>query len=118
MKIVSRQALMAMPAKTVYQTYEPCAFGPINVKAETIVFNGEAIDWFYVVGIEQPDFEEANNSETWFDACERMERGESIPAYIGVLCRDGLFDDRQLYAVWDSEDVARLVSALQGNIPH
>jgi hypothetical protein len=114
MRIVSRQSLMAMPAGTVYQTYEPCNFGPFNVKAETIVFEGKAIDWFYVVGISQPDFEEADSSETWFAACDRMERGESIPTHIGVLCRDGLFDDRQLYAVWDSDDVARLVSALQG----
>jgi len=117
MKIVSRRALMAMPAGTVYQTYEPCVFGTIRVKAQTIHSDGRAIDWFEVCGISTPDFEDCHHAGDFLDACERMERGENVPVAVDALCRDGMFADDQLYAVWDSEDVARLVSALQGNIP-
>lgn len=34
MKIVDRETFLTLPPMAVYQEYEPCFFGPINIKLE------------------------------------------------------------------------------------
>lgn len=109
MYIVDRKTFIAMPAGTVYQKYGPCFFGPINIKADGC--GGSR--WFYAVGIDQPDFAEAVDSGAWLDCCDRMEAGERIPTYFGVICPDGLFDSDQLFAIWEPDDLRGLIGQFQ-----
>lgn len=109
MYIVDRKTFIAMPAGVVYQKYEPCVFKPISIKADSC---GD-IDWFYEVGIDGPDFADALDCGAWIDCCDRMEAGERIPAYFGVICRDGCFDSDQLFAIWEPDDIRGLIGQFQ-----
>lgn len=112
MRIVDRKTFLAMPIGTVYQKYQPCCFDALMIKGETCASN----DWFEqeiggnIVG--------TNNSEEFFTACEAMQRGETRAIDFDIQGRDGLFDNEQLFAVWDRDDVtnliARLTLALEG----
>jgi hypothetical protein len=109
MKIVDRATFLKMPAGTVYQKYESCFFDSINVKGDTCGEN----DWVYLCGIEQPDFPEATDSASWFGCCWAMEKGESKDLYFEVSERDGLFDEDQLFAVWEPDDIRGLIGVLE-----
>lgn len=108
MKIISRAEFLGMPPMTVYQKYEPCFFGPIEIKMGTCGTN----DWFILEGTDQPTFDDAIDSGRWGECCQRMEGGESIPVIMGVECRDGCFDNDQLFAIWERADLSELIAKL------
>lgn len=112
MKILPRQAFLALPPNTVFSTYEPCVFGPIAIKGETIYANdGRAIDFFYQITEDAVDHP---TSPDQFDLLERAQKtGESFGIDLDCQSREGLFDDSMLYAVWEDDDVRRLVRRLE-----
>jgi len=115
MKIVSRTQFMAYPAETVFSTYEPCFFGPLMIKGETIVHANGPNDWF-----EQQiaDAIDAGDSGEWAEKLfDSQENGTSLAMDFECQGRDGLFEDEQLYAVWEPQDVAALIERLQQCIP-
>lgn len=115
MKIVTREQFMKYPAETLYSTYEPCYFGPLLIKGDTIEHDGKNIDWFYQ---QIADAVDAENSGALYDTLVGAEKlGFSVALDFDCQGRDGLFDDKQLYAVWEPQDVIALVSRLQACLP-
>jgi hypothetical protein len=110
-KIVTREQFMEYPAETVFSTYAPCWFGLLTIKGATINSNGKNIDWY-----EQQiaDAIDASSSDQFSDMLFiAQEAGDSLPMDFDCQGRDGLFDEKQLYAVWEPQDVAALVNRLQ-----
>lgn len=107
MRIVSRATLMSMPVGTVYARYQPCFFGDITVKGQ----NCGDIDWLEqrLVG----DFIGSGGSEDFFRMCDEMEHGASHLLDFDIQGREGLFDDKQLYAVFEPTDLSNLIQRLQ-----
>ena len=103
---------MKMPSGTVFSYYEPCVFRELNIKD----CNPEP---------DYPDFTmslligaiEHSNSDDYGENCERMELGESIGMDLEFSGREGLFDDGQLYAVYEKEDVEKLIARLKETLP-
>lgn len=115
MKIVTREQFMKYPAETLYTTYDPCYFGPLLIKGDTIEHDGKNIDWY-----EQQiaDAVEAHDSGEWANKLIEAQRtGGSVGFDFDCQGRDGLFEDKQLYAVWEPQDVIALVSRLQECLP-
>lgn len=113
-KIVDRNTFLAMPQGTVYQKYEPCVFGELEIKGETLA---GGIDWFaWTLG---PWFEDTNGSVEYFDLLEhaRVSTEEIGPMDFEIQGRDGCFDEDQLFAVWSKEDVEGLVRRLVATLP-
>lgn len=112
MKIVDRQTFLAMPAGTVFSTYEPVIFGPLMIKGETIHGgSGKAIDFF-----EQQiaDAVECDDSGEFMDVLEAARcDGGSFRMDLETESREGLFDDDQLYAVWEKDDLVSLIKRLK-----
>ena len=90
MQIVNHQQFMAMPAGTVYQKYEPQVFYDMAVKGDNC---GED-DWFYS------------------DLVPSIE--DDAPVFEHCICRDGVYDEDQLFAVWSPDDVALMVALMVG----
>ncbi len=111
MKIVTRSQLMAMPAQTLYSTYAPCWFGELLIKGDTIVHEGRNIDWFEQDIAGALDCHDSGEFSDMLDDAQK--NGTSLPMDFDCEGRDGLFDDSQLYAVWEPQDVAALVTRLQ-----
>jgi len=114
MRIVKRAEFLQMPAGTVYTTYEPCNFGDLMIKGETLHTdnNGDFCEQSIVGAID------STGSDDWTNKLFRsQETGESLAMDFDCQGRDGLFDSMDsLYAVWERADVEALIARLQATL--
>jgi hypothetical protein len=107
MKIVNLQQFLALPGETLFCKYQPCAFGELEIKVEN---SGER-DFL------TQDIAGAiafNDSGEYVDKLEAArEQGTSLPMDFDFPGRDGMFDDEQLFAVYERADVEALIERLQ-----
>lgn len=108
MKIINRKAFLAMPAGTVFSTYDPSIFGPLTIKEETLPTN----DFL------EQQIADAIECNGGGDFCDKLdmaqETGASLAMDFYCLGRDGLFEpDDGLFAVWERADVEALIKRLQ-----
>lgn len=111
MKIVDRKTFLALPAETLFSKYEPCVFGDLCIKGDSIGSNDFAYQQIADAVAAHDSGEFANKL---FDA---QASGESVAMDFDCQGRDGLFDDDQLFAVWEPADVAALIARLS-RVPH
>lgn len=107
MRIVDRATFLALPAGTVYAKYMPCVFEDLCIKDDTSVgYN----DWYYQQIVDAVESESSNDwADKLFDA---QENGTSMPMDFDCASRDGLYEDDQLFAVWEPQDVRDLIHRL------
>lgn len=110
MRIVDRYTFIGLPAGVIFSKYEPCVFGELMIKGESIIFdNGND---FYYQNI--ADAIACNDSGEFSDKLFDSEAsGTNLSMDFECESRDGLFDKEQLFAVWSSDDVAGLVARLK-----
>jgi hypothetical protein len=106
MKIINRNTFLALPAGVVFSKYEPCIFGPLVIKGDTTPFN----DFYYQ---EIDGAIDCRDSGEFSDNCFLMQNGSSVSVNLETEGRDGLYDDDQLFAVWEAADLASLIERLQ-----
>lgn len=118
MRIVDREEFLTLPVGTVYSKIPTRGdemvydFGTPEIKGESSAHN----DWYVqrIIG----DFIGADDTIEWTDAFDEMREGISRFVDYNIQGRDGLFDENQLFAVFDKCDVraliARLNKALEG----
>jgi hypothetical protein len=111
MKIISRKQFMDMPLGTVFSYYQPCYFTGLHIKDSTADYDSPDFIYSDLIGAVEND-----SSEDFTEKCERMEKGESLPVDFELTGREGLFDDKLLYAIYEKEDVIKLIARLQGSI--
>lgn len=108
MKIVDRKTFLAMPAGTVFSKYEPCFFGELCIKGESLHTN----DF-----LEQQiaDSIECSGSQDFSDKLnDAAEFGGSLAMDFNCQGRDGCFEgDKVMFAVWERQDVCGLISRLR-----
>lgn len=117
MRIVDRKTFLTLPAGTVFAKHravegvsarQSLCFDEVAIKGETVA----GVD--FVVQDLFPWPEDCNDSSEWSDAIAAAFDGkETAPLDYECSARDGLFDQDQLFAVWDVEDTRRLVARLQ-----
>lgn len=95
-----------MPVGTLYARYQPCCFDALMIKGESI-----DIDWYeqQLIG----DFTDSDGSEDFLRICDEMQAGESHTVDFAIQGREALFDDEQLYAVFEPDDLDNLIKRLQ-----
>ena len=96
MRIVDRATFLALPPNTVFNKYAPCYFDEPSIKGETWG-NDFLVQDFDGLGV---------------DEMMALETGESLPLNFDLEYRDGLFDDNQLFAIWDENDAKALIARL------
>lgn len=107
MKIVDRKTFLALPAGTVFAKYADHQFEQIEVKADTC---GED---FVTNGL-IPMFEGWESGTDFEDGIDAMVAGEQSPPFdYDSYGRDGLFDQDQLFAVFEKRDVEAMIAHLQ-----
>ena len=93
---------MKLPSATLFSKYEPCVFGGLCIKEDSI----SDIDFFYVplaVAIDVSDSVQLFN-----DLDRAVETGASLKIDLHVWSRDGMFDKQQLFAIWELEELKSL----------
>ena len=99
---------MKLPIGTVWSYYEPSCFRELNIKASDL--SEWENDFLF-----DPLIGEIENkgSDDFSIKCDKMEGGESFPMDFDQTGREGLFDQEQLFAIYEEEDVKKLVARLQ-----
>ncbi len=106
MRIVSRAEFLTLPAGTVFSKYKPSVFGDLQIKGASNAYN----DFWYQQIVDSLDCE---GSHEFFDLLEESEKtGRSLLMDFETETRDGMFDDEQLFSVWEREDVMSLINRL------
>lgn len=112
MKIVNRKEFLLLPEATLYAThYESDGFGCLCMKYKTYFDDdNNPITWNYM---ELGNFDDYNNSEERYKKIDAMkEIGSEFPLRLNAVSRDGLYDQDQLFAVYDIEDTKRIIEVL------
>ncbi len=106
MKIVNIETFRGLPDGTLFMKYEPCIFGDLRVKVETLdsYFLFEAIT----------DEVEASGSDKLFNKLFAAENDStmSLKMDFDVTDRDGLYEAEQLFAVYEKDDIIGLIDKL------
>jgi hypothetical protein len=109
MRIVNKQEFLKLPENTIFSKYSPCQFGDLRIKGESV----GTIDFYY-----QPisNSIKCNDTGEFVDACTKAEK-ESVEMDFDCLTRDGVFDDEQLFSVWEEKDITAFISRLERRHP-
>lgn len=104
MKIVTKQQFLQMK-NVVYAEYKPSCIDQVCIMHGALTHN----DFNYSVLFGDIDAEGAEES---FDIYYRMEQGESFPMEVEITRRDGMYDEEQLYMVFEKEDIVKVTATL------
>lgn len=107
MKIVDRKAFLALPGEALFSEFQPCVFDELLIKTGNYGANDFGFD--VLIGA----IKAANGDDEMNKLMEAAETGASLAMDFHVTHRDGLFDDDQLYAVYERADVEALIARLQ-----
>lgn len=113
MRLYRRDAFLSLPPGTVYCKGEPWAFGNLQIKGESLLYGGGSGDWVCLdpQGIESRDSGQENDRLE-----EMLANGVSYPMNTDTM-RDGFFDPDDLFLVYESDDLEKLISLLDDALP-
>jgi len=111
MKIVNKKEFLKLPENTIY-----CSFDKNN-----FAFNGFAVkleslenDWYYM---DLTDFDNWDDSEERIENIQKMiTEGKEYPLSLNCSSRDGMFEDDEMFCIYDKYDVERIMSVLSESI--
>lgn len=106
MKIINRKQFLKAPEGTIYSEFKPCIIDGLYIKNESL-----DNDWYYQDLISSID---CNDSGEYAD---KLFKSKNNPEYelrqdYNVSQRDGLFDEEQLFLIYDKDDVVKLMKTL------
>jgi len=107
MKILTRREFLKTPSGTLWSYYEPCIFRGLSIKTTDSSDYENDFVYLDLIG----EFDIPKDSE-YAEICARMEQGESVSASFEETRREGLFDDNQLFLVYEKEDVKNMAKTL------
>jgi hypothetical protein len=108
MRIVRRKAFLKLPADTIYATAptpDDINFGVMHVKAGTLASND-----FVCLALNDIEAKDSGELMARYDAM--LEDGASFPLR-DSFGRDGMFADDEIYLVYESADLERIVRYCQ-----
>jgi len=107
MKIIDRKTFLSLPDETLFSKYEPCVFGDLTIKGATVGTN----DFL----TQQISDAVAYNDSGDFGYIMETARETGCSIYMDFDCmgRDGLFDEEQLFAIWETADIVALIDRLK-----
>lgn len=112
MKIVNREEFLKLHSGILFSEYEPCAFYGLFIKQESTNHN----DYYETALIGNVDYD---SSEDFVDVLlAAQENKTSVKLDFDCCGRNGMYDDNQLYAVYEKEDIEGLINVLKQCVPY
>lgn len=111
MRIVNKQEFLKLPSGTVYSDYKTSGnVENLNVKLSTTAETGN--DFLYDSLLDQP--KGYKDSGERFEIFNKAEADSNFSFEMDLNCtaRDGSFDDKRLYLIYESKDVENLIKRL------
>ncbi len=107
MRILNLTEFRALPEGVVFMKYKPCFFGSLQEKGET--WEGDFLSAEITEQVKSGGTEEL---DLILDEAEK-DSSYSITLDFESGGRDGLFDDEQLFAVYEQKDIDGLINTLK-----
>jgi hypothetical protein len=109
MKIMNRKAFLTLPAGTVYAKYSSLGcWGDLAVKMDSTRHD----DWYHYDLLN--GWGGCDNSDQFMDKVRQCEKGQAeLRNDLECEGRDGLFEEDELFVVYDRTDILQLVNKLQ-----
>jgi hypothetical protein len=110
MRILNKEEFLALPVGVIYccnRDRHHVGFSDLRIKDETV----SASDWFEVTLTQY----EHNDTGELCDRHDEMLAGKSYPLEISA-CRNGLFEEENIFLVYEASDIAKLIIQLEGCI--
>lgn len=111
MKIVNKTEFYALPEGTLYSDYEPCIFTSIKVKQSTLYHQDKPIDFIYESLIGNINAESSSHFVDMLDYAEKNKT--SLPLDFECGERDGLYEEYQLFAIYEKQDLENFIEKLE-----
>lgn len=109
MKIVNLETFLSLPSGTIYSKYEPCCFSGLCIKGDSLDNDFTYADMNVPVDCTGTD----DFIKKLFAAAAK---GTSFSLDFDQWTRDACYDKDQLFAVYEKEDVEKMITKLQGCI--
>lgn len=112
MKIVNRKEFLSLPSGIIYSYYRAHGFDGLYEKGESL-----ENDWYYADMIDNVDCNSSNERDSIIFAAEE---GAHFRMDLDCGSRDGVFEDSDMFAVYDANDLDRIIkklSAIAGSYP-
>ena len=111
MKIVNKTEFYSLPEGTLYSDYEPCIFTSIKVKQSTLYNEDKPIDFIYESLIGNINAESSSRFVDMLDDAEKNKT--SLPLDFECSERDGLYEESQLFAIYEKQDLENFIQKLE-----
>lgn len=112
MRIVDRKTFLSMPPNTVYSISDWTDKMPSSSITELFIKGDTVADAdYYEQAI--PDFDYENYDDKFEAIEESVNEGTSLKTDFYVEQRNAMFDEYQMYAIWEKEDIDRLIEKLK-----
>lgn len=111
MKIVNKTEFYALPEGTLYSDYEPCIFTSLKVKGSTLYSEEKPIDFIYESLIGNIYAESSGHFVDMLDDAENNKT--SLPMDFECGERDGLYEENQLFAIYEKKDLEDFIKKLE-----
>jgi hypothetical protein len=105
MKIIGRKQFLLLPSGILYRKYEPCITYDFCVKKD-VVNEGD----FYYTPFDAIDCENLQQRCELFE--KYREDGCNFEFDYEIECRDGEFEDDQLFIIYEEKDILQLIDKL------
>ena len=105
MIIVNYDTFVKLPKCILYCEVEPCVFGEVRIKEETI---NDGNDWFFSDLTSNPTYD----SDICGEAYDPMVKGIDIKPNFNVQTRDGMFDYDRMFLIYSKEDIQLMIDKL------
>lgn len=108
MRLVGFKEFMSLPEGTVFAKYSPCVFEGTCIKGDNCM---EGQDFYY--SDLSTGFHNCG-TDMMYDLALVMEASPEFrsPLFFSSQMRDGIFDEDQLFAIWDKSDITTMIARL------
>lgn len=106
MRIVNLKTFLELPAGTVFQKYQPCCTGELELKGDNVGSRD-----FCTSSMTGTTAVDCPSSDAFTEAVERA-YAEDVPLVQEIWMRDGMFEDDQMFMVWHEHDLYQLAGKL------
>lgn len=109
MKIINLKEFLKLPEGTVYVKFDPVIFDELSVKESSI----SNLDWIYspIVNVDAID-----STDIYGITNKSLVEGSSFNLDINSTTREGMYDESQLFTVYEKSDVKQLIQKLNESL--
>lgn len=109
MRIINLKEFLKLPEGTLYVKFDPVLFDELSIKESSI----SDLDWIYspIINVDAID-----SADIYGITNESLVEGSSFDLDINCTTREGMYDESQLFAVYEKSDVKQLIQKLNDSL--